>query len=227
MSPNIAIPDATQFEKKALAVLEVAKSMSILTDEQFQAAGEFLRGLKAHTKELDATFDETIEAAHQAHKKALGAKAKHAEPIKEAERIVKGKVTTYQIEAQRKADEEKRRLEAEAKERAEKEALDAAVRAEASGDKEAAEAIISEPVYTPPVKVQAPVKAAGVSFKDKHDGVVESLMDLVKAVAAGKAPLNLVMADQTAVRKYAEATKGSIPVPGVRFTKTQVAAVRA
>ena len=221
------LPDAAQVEQKALTELERARALVITTDEAYQEAGSFLRGLKALQKEIDETFDGAIKAAHLAHKAVVAAKAKHTEPIVEAERICKGKVAQYQIEAQARAEAERVRLEAEAKAKAEAQALAAAVAAEASGDKELAEAIISEPVTTAPVKAPAPVKAQGVSVRDKHCAEVTDLGALSAAIAAGKAPITLVAVDETALRRYAEATRGAMTVPGVRFFKTQVTTVRA
>lgn len=218
------LPDASTVEKQAMTALEQARAMSIVDDAGFQEAGSFLRMLKGIQKAIDETFDGAIAAAHTAHKAVVAAKKTHSEPIAKAESLAKDKMALYQREAEIRAEKERLRLEAEARKKAEDEALAAAL---AAPDAAEADAILSEPITTAPVKAPTVAKANGVSFRDKHDGVVDSLLDLIKEVAAGRAPISLVMADMTAVRKYAEATKGAVSVKGIRWTKTQVTSVRS
>ena len=98
MSTAIVVPDATQFQKKAVEVLAQANAIHIQDDNNFVAAGEFLKGLKWYQKELDATFDTSIDAAHKAHKAIVAAKKTHSEPIAQAETVVKVKLAIYHEE---------------------------------------------------------------------------------------------------------------------------------
>lgn len=223
----IALPDSKQVEQQALAAVEQAKSISIVTDDDFQEAAGFLNGLKAIQKAIDETFNDPIKAAYAAHKSIVAAKAKHSEPVDQAERIIKGKLAAYQIEQERKARAEAERLALEARKKAEDEQLARAQAMEASGQKEAAEAILSEDTASPVIQARPTAKANGVSFREKWCGEVTDLMTLVKAIAVGQAPLTLIQSNPTTVRQYAESTKGNVKVPGVRFWVEKVVSGRS
>lgn len=223
---EIVIPEASAFQAKALTVLEQAKAIVISTQEQFVAAGEFLKGLKAYSKELDATFDGVIKRAHEAHKAAKAAKDLHAKPIADAEAVLKQKLVAFQIDQEARAAEERKRLQAIADKAAEDQAVAMAATLEAAGEKAEAEALLSEPITAAAVAAPVVATVAGVSFRAKWDGEVEDLMALVKSVAAGSAPISLLTVDKTALRKYAEATKGAVPIVGVKWTKSLVASSR-
>jgi len=71
------------------------------------------------------------ERAHEAHKEALNQKKRAAEPLLEAERILKEGIADYQAELERRRREEEDRLREEAR-------LAAAIAAEKEGEKELA-----------------------------------------------------------------------------------------
>ena len=52
------------------------------------------------------------------------------------------------------------------------------------------------------------------------------MLDLVKAVAEGKAPITLLEANQTALNQWARLTKGTESLLGVRVVTKPVEAVR-
>lgn len=88
---------------------------------------------------------------------------------------------------------------------------------EAAARRDVADAVTSMPA------VAAPKAApAGFSTRKKYDAEVVNLMELVKAVAAGDAPITLVTIDKTALRKRAEADKEAFKVPGCKLITTRV-----
>ncbi len=94
---------------------------------------------------------------------------------------------------------------------------------EAETSQAQAEAIIETPVITAPVRIQAAVpKVAGVSYRDNWKGECFDLKALVKAIAEGKAPLSLVMANATVVNQTAKALKAEFQVPGVKVWNEKV-----
>jgi len=150
-------------------------------------------------------------------------------------------------EAEAAAQRERERLEREAREQAdrvqrelqraaESQRLAAAVALETQGDRDGAERLIAAPLVVPvvspaPVFVPRPVaptpKVEGVSFRDAFHAEVYDLLALVKAVAAGQAPLALLHVNTTALNGLARSLKGALVIPGVKVVSDRVAAVRA
>jgi hypothetical protein len=136
-------------------------------------------------------------------------------------------------EAAALAAAEQRRLQTEAEDRR----LQEAAQLEAAGDRAGAERLIAAPVAAPLVSpapvfaprppVAAPPKVEGVSFRDAYHAEVVDLMALVKAVAAGQAPLTLLQVNTTALNGLARSLKGALVIPGVKVVSDRVAAVRA
>ena len=219
--------DATAFEKKALSVLAQAQAITISDDASFIRAGEFLKGLKSYSKELDDTFDDPIAKAFASHKAAVAAKKKHSEPISGAERIVKTKLGDYQQAQDRKAREERARLELEARKAQEAEQLARASQAEELGQTEEATAILEEapaPVYVAPVQT---AKVQGVSFTVRHKAKVVNLLEfLAHLVSTKQVQLALGLEELDIERgnyegsnlnAYAKSTSGAVAIPGVVF----------
>jgi hypothetical protein len=78
--------------------------------------------------------------------------------------------------------------------------------------------MINEPLVVPPPRVEPTFQQAkGVSVAANWKGRVVSLEELVKGIASGKANLNLVMPNETAINQLARATRGTLQVPGLRF----------
>ena len=113
---DLAIPNTKEIDTKANQALDASKAILIVSRETYTIAANFLRELKSIEKAIGETFDPVIKAAHDAHKAALAAKAKHAEPIMKAENVVKGKMLVYQSEEEKHAREEEARLRKAAQE---------------------------------------------------------------------------------------------------------------
>ena len=92
----VLIVETDEVEQRAIEVVKQASAITILTDQDYDDAGAFLReNIKAVRREIDATFDPVIKAAHLTHKEAVGAKKKFTAPLLEAEKLVKGAMGTY------------------------------------------------------------------------------------------------------------------------------------
>lgn len=233
MATALMLPDATVVEQHALTVLEQATALTIQTAEQYVAAAELLKAVKATQAEIAATFDPAITAAHAAHKATLAAKAKHFAPTEQAERLIKDKLRDYDEAQERIRQEEARRLAEEAR-RAEEtrrvaEAAALEREAVATGDASLlaeAEAIISEPVVAPVVIVpKATPTVAGISYRETWKAEVTDLAQLVRAAATNPTLIALLQPNTTAINGMARALKGTMRVPGVRvYSERGVAA---
>lgn len=221
----------------------------------FERIAEDRKVCKAFQKQGHALLDPFVASAHKAWKDQVALRDATLAPFDEFEGLAKDGIEEFQaeMERQRLAAEaaqrrERERLEAEALAAAEAEqarlqreaedaAIEAAATAEQNGDVQTAERILAAPiiaptvapmpVFTPPaMTMPAAPQVAGLSFRDKWDAELESLADVVREVAAGRAPLTLLKLDESATRKYAESTRGTVKVRGLRFVNRKVSAQR-
>ena len=126
----IPIPPAkneAEIERRVPALVDQAAAIIIRDQGSMAIANDFSIAIKKMRREINEAFDPIIEAAHVAHKIALGKKRKYIEPVDAAERMVKGKIGAYlteqdriRREAERKAweaEQEKIRAQQEARRR--------------------------------------------------------------------------------------------------------------
>lgn len=224
--------DLSVMKEEINAIVIEAKSFTIKSEEENNKAFVFLVGVKKLINKVHDAFDPVVEAAHNSHKIAVAQRKEQLEPLEQAEKIVKQLGVNYLAEQQRIKEEAERkaRAEAEAAERKRKAELEEqAKRHEANGNIAKAEERreMAEQVFIAPRPVVASViKAEGQSLKEVWSAEVTDLAALVKAVAEGRAPITLVMADQVALNKQAKATKNAFPIPGVKFFSTKSMSVR-
>lgn len=202
----------TEFDLKALGVLDAAKRIEITDDDGFVEVGEFIKGLKVYQKDLDATFDEPIKAQNLATKALKDAKERHAGPVREAEAISKGKWSDYQRKRQAQIDEENRQKALE-QAKATQKALE-----EGKTIKDMAPA--PTPTVMPKVSGMATIQAWDVEVTDPrilietiiHNGTPFSFEVIRDRLAAALAPK---------LNEFVRATKGLTGIPGVKITPRQ------
>lgn len=205
-------------QQKTLTVPEQAKLIQVTDAPTYERAGEVLGQVKILRKEIDSYFDPIISRANAAHKEACAQKRRADEPLAQAEAMLKPQMIGYINEQKRKAEEEERRQREEARKKAEQEQLEAAMQAEAEGDKEAAEAIIQEPVYVPPVQVKAEIpRVSGFSIREQW---VFEIMD------EKKIPREYLIVDEVSIGKIVRAMKDKTAIPGIRAYNASSAAMR-
>jgi hypothetical protein len=223
----LSMPDTKALDAKTNTLVVNAQAIMIANDETYAVGGDYLQMLRSLKQEIDNTFDDSIRAAHATHKTIIAARDKHRKPVLDAEGIIKNKMGEYHRIQERKLKEEENHLKEMA---CKEEELDRHQRAEAlieQGRPEEALKLLDEPVEPPPVimhKTTAP-KIKGIQTKEVVKAEVTDLMVLIKAVAAGEAPENLIQANMPAVNKMAQALGKSMKVPGIRVYSDKVIAV--
>lgn len=93
----------------------------IATTEDYEATAGHLQEIKAQLKAADAFFDGPIKTAHELHKTLVARKKFVTDPLKQSEDTDKKKMLGFTAEQQRKAEEERQRLQRIADEKARKE----------------------------------------------------------------------------------------------------------
>ena len=193
----------------------------VITDQaSYNAANAVAARAAEAMKRIDAVCDPVIESAHKAHKVALEQKKKLRAGLEDLKRAVEQKMVTWYRAEQARVAEERRRAEEEARRIAEEKALADAQALADLGMSEAADAALETPVVIARQVVAEPEKAGGESYREIWSAEVVDLMSLVKAVAAGRAPIAYLTANTTALGQAARAFHGTVDVPGVRFYAT-------
>lgn len=201
---------------QALAV-QLKSFPAIRATDEYVKAGELLTVGRGVLKQLDDAYDPLIEANRKAWKLALAKKAEYYDPIEAGTKGLKSLMQVYDAEQERIRLAEERRLQEEARKQEEERRLQEAIEAEKSGNKEEAEEIITAPIETPVVTVQRSTpKVVGVSFSVRWSAEVVNLMELVKAVADGKANIEYLQANTVTLNRVAIALKSNMDVPGVK-----------
>ena len=172
--------------------------------------------MKKKGKSITGPIDAAKKAVMDLFRKPL-------ELLSGAETKIKGLMTDYTNEQERKAKEDQERLEKLAEKEAEKEKkkIDAKIeRAEASGNLDKVEELQAQKETITPLEVpvvSAPPKAEGVSYRETWKAIVKDFKLL---------PDEYKLPNQSALDKVAQATKGKIPIPGVEFKMEKTTIIR-
>lgn len=218
-----------EIESRTQTMLERARAVEICDPATYEAAVEIGRAIKDLRAEAEAHHRPVIQAALEAHRKALEAFRRIDEPLKAAEAEVKRRIAVWtaeqerlRLEAERRAREEAERLQAEALE-AQIEALEAAGAAP-----EVVRSVIQQaeamPVIAP--RIPAPPKPQGVATRKSYRAHVASLIDLIRWVAANPTHENLLQPNLPALNALARAQGANLQIPGVRVVVEETVALR-
>ena len=108
-------------QTQALSLRDQSRAIVVKDQVTHDAAAALYLGLSALEKEINSVHDPAISAAHAAHKASLAAKAKSADPVAEAKKIIKTKIMAWEQEQERIRQE----IERKAREGAERQQREA------------------------------------------------------------------------------------------------------
>ena len=220
-------------DQKALTYAEQIKALPPIKDQtEYLQVGTLWQIGKELLKEIDGAYDDLVKSAHKLHKDLVAKKAKFYNPTEAGVKAAKKLMSDFELEEKKAREADQKRLEdiarKEEEERLLLEALEAEEEAKANGatPQEAAqeaEAIINEPVYVAPVVLQKTTpKVQGVVFREIWKAQVVNFRDLVVAVAAGKAPIQALKADEVFLGQQARSLKQALNIPGVKSFSERV-----
>jgi hypothetical protein len=197
--------------------LEAVKSIQVKDQASYESVTGIRVSANTKIKELDTERKSITAPIDEAKKKVMDLFRKPADILKEIVSTCDKKMVEYtdkqekirrEQEARLQAQADKKRLELEEKAR---KALDEGKEAKAERYEEKAAEVIA-PVLAPTVD-----KVKGVHFTERYYGDVidfKILSDDYKIV------------DQSKLNKVIQATKGSLPIPGVRIRKERIVNTR-
>ena len=224
---SIQFPDPTPIQHEANALVAAAQDIVVYDEPSYATAGEFLRRTKTMAKRIEEYFEPTVKAAHQAHKAAVAARDGILKYPSQAEKIVKDKMGSWSMAERERRERERREAEERARLEAEERQLQEAIALEQAGQKEAAVAVVERPVEVIAPIPEPRAKVAGVSEREIWSAKVLDMLTLVKAVAAGDAPLTLLMVNETTLNSLARSLKSQFRVPGCQVTSRIETAARS
>lgn len=210
-----------------------ARALLVTDDGSCVKAAELLKAIKALRQRVAETFDPHIKRANDAHKALCQEKREAEQPLAVAEELLKGQLLSYEQAQERVRRERERELQEQARREEESRRLDdaAALEREAAASNDPsllyeAEALLEQPILAPVVTLPSLTpKVAGIAYREtwKADPTVD-LKALARAVADGLVPTTYLLPNLPALNQIARATKGTQPVPGVRFVRERTVA---
>ncbi len=208
---ELVIKSPADVESELPAVTQWAQGLVVTSADDFEAAGERLKTIKGLSKRIVDFFKPMKQAADATKKAILDAEKKLSVPLENAELLAKRAMLGYQQAEQRKADEERRRLQAEADEaaRREREALEKKAAAAKKPETQAKHAEAAAMVVAPVVHVAADTpKVAGIATVKTWK---------YRIVDAAAIPREFLMVDEKKLGQFARAMKDGATVAGVEF----------
>lgn len=157
METDIALKEQ-EFSSSALTLKETATSITVSNQNEYESATIAMKQIKEGAGKITDFFKPLKEAAHAAHKAITSKEAEVLAPLKEADLIIRAKMSDYLTEQERIRKAEEIRLQAIADEEARKgreRLLKQATKAEEKGNVEKADDLLqkAEDVYAAPVTV--------------------------------------------------------------------------
>ena len=216
--PGEVIPEE-KLKPEVQTLAEQAKSMKIDSHASNEAAGLFLRTVKAMMKKVAELCDPVCDAAFLAHKKACALRATLMNPLTSAENDVKGKVRKFLDDQEQLRRAEEQRLNAIAQKAAEDKAEQEAALLDAIGEEEAAAVVLATPVHAAPVVLAEVAKPEGVSKVQNWKW---------KVIDETKIPREYYVLDTVKINAVVRAMKEAAPqaIPGIESYDAGTVSVR-
>ena len=218
MNEVLIMPVTNEIEEKTEARVKEANQIIIADQTSYKAAADWLKVIVILKKEVEGTFADPKQKAAAAHKSICAAEKTHLEPLQKAEAIVKSKMSTWYAEQERKAREERLRLEAEQRKQDEERRLKEAVALESAGQKEEAEQVLAQEVTYAPIKIQVVEKVEGVSFRENWKWEIAD-QNII--------PREYLMPDEKKINGLVRALKGETKISGIKVYAEKITSIRS
>ena len=218
-------------EEKRTAITGPLNAALKAVNDLFRAPKDFLDRAEAACKRSMITYTteqerRAAEARRIAEEEARRERERLAAEQREQERIAR-EAQEAAIRAQQEAVEAAARGDREAQARAEEEARQQAEAAQSAQAEAQATAVTAEVVSIVPT-VAAPAKVSGIAGRVTYTAQVDDLLELIKAVAEGKAPVECICANDKFLGAQARAfKKAGALYPGVTAVAERGIAARA
>jgi len=228
----IELPAEFEQEKETSGAIVLRESQQItkIEDEQtYIAVCAKVKDAAANIKAIEAYMQPFIDRAHAAHKRLTTVRGRLTGPFEEAKTKLSALVFNFQVEQEQKRAREEESARAAALKQQQEDQAAQAEQLASEGRFEEGVGVLETPVvpYIPATVATSVPKVKGISTaKESYCGEVVDLMALVKGIAAGQAPLSMVVADQKQIDKACALYRESMSFPGVKLRKKIGGSVR-
>lgn len=208
----------TEIKAEGAEIMVSVEALAVVDQASYDAANTLIERCDSALKRIAGVHDPVIKAAHNAHKAALDAKKRLAEPIEALKKAASKKMTAWYQAEQARIAEERRVAEERARKEAEEKRLREAEALIQAGMNEAASVALDAPLdVTEFIKApEFPTAAAGVSYRANWKVEVVDFMALIKAVSAGQLPTTVLLPNMPTLNQMAKAYRNTQEIPGVR-----------
>ena len=195
--------------KQVDIIVKQAQEFKVTTEEDFKISAEILKRIKNKIFELTNQRLEITRPLDAAKKKVMDlfapmlGQGREVGKLETAERIIKDALLAFQREQDKKRREEESIREAEAKKLEAK-----ADKAAEQGKDVKAETFNSQAMAVRTAPLPEKPKVSGISTRRTYYAVVTDFQALPEAYK---------IANQSMLDKFAQATKGAVPLAGVKF----------
>lgn len=217
---NVETEQEKELTSTVSDVENAANSFVVNSAEDYENAGVFGRKLKRLAEQVKDYWKIPKDLAHKAHTDICSKEKVMLAPIQAAEKVIKAKMSAYNVEQERirrEAEEAARKAAREAAERK----LDEAIALSNNGNSEEAEIALEESAIMEDVSSTITLS----TDKPKTDGISSKKDWVIKSIDHTKVPVELAgvvirPVDEKAVMRLIRASKGQIKIDGIEFEET-------
>ncbi len=205
--------DENQISSQGNRYKDQVDALKITSRDAYLQMVSLVKISKNYQQAVKDFFEKMRQKTYDAYQEVLKQIREYSQPFIQAETIGKQRMRGWEDL------EEKKRREQEAT--AAKKREEAAAEARKNGNEQKAEQIEA----APPILRENRAHVEGVQYVDNWKGHLAgepedwlpSFRELLKAILAGKAPENFAMPNESEINKFARATSGKMPIPGIVF----------
>jgi len=215
-------------KQEASAIMQWANGLTVSNAEEYKLAFEKVKEIKAVRKRWNDYWGPLKAKAHSAWKEVVAKEKEGTDVCDRAERMAKQKADAWRFEEERKAEEERRRLQAIADENARRERERLEKQAAKLKTPELKEERLEQAaaIEAPVVEIAAPVEIEGVAIRKIWKARLVDIDKLIAAAGPGSVAASFLEFNEKAANSFARSTKGSVKVAGIEFYEERTTSVK-
>ncbi len=220
----IQTTEAIRANEDAITLFNQAKEVAITTQPEYDIAGTLLQKIKGREKEIESKRKEITRPLDVAKKAVMDLFRAPLEKLGIAEGNIKPGMVTFDEKQEKIRREHQEKLDRQAKveeDRKKKDLEKRAKKAEENGKAEKAEELREQKEAT---HIEAPLVAPRI---EKPKGISYITRWSAEVIDKSKLPLEYLEPNYSMLNKLAQATKGKIPIAGVKFNSEKIVASRS
>ena len=200
-----------EIQNESNGIISEAEQINICCQEDLVFANDFLGNIKSMSKKVEEYWKDPKKRAKEAHQLICDKEKEMLLPLKDSEKIIKNKISAYNEELKRKAEEEAERIKLE-KIKLVQEELAKAKEARENGNEIEANIIENNAMLIEKAEINTGnqiEKVEGLSFRKNYEIIVVD----EKQVPSYINGTQIRKVDITQIKKFIKMTNNTIPIP--------------